>query len=43
MLIWFIENMVTGNSDCGRCEKKCPEKLEMRKQLKRVEDILTTI
>lgn len=30
-------------SDCGLCEKKCPQKLEIRNQLKRVEDILTTI
>jgi len=29
--------------DCGNCESKCPQKLEVRKQLKRVEDILTTI
>ncbi|MDF2538819.1 MAG: aldo/keto reductase [Herbinix sp.] len=30
-------------SDCGRCEKKCPQKLEIRKQLKRVEEVLTSI
>ncbi len=28
-------------SSCGRCERKCPQKLEIRKQLKRVEEILT--
>lgn len=30
-------------SDCGVCEKKCPQSLEIRKQLKRVEDVLTRI
>lgn len=29
--------------DCGNCESKCPQKLEIRKQLKRVEEILTSI
>jgi len=26
--------------DCGRCEEKCPQKLNIRKELKRVEEIL---
>lgn len=26
--------------NCGKCEKKCPQKLEIRKELKRVEEIL---
>jgi predicted aldo/keto reductase-like oxidoreductase len=30
-------------SDCGRCERKCPQKLEVRKQLKRVEGILASL
>lgn len=30
-------------SDCGRCEKKCPQKLEIRKQLRRVEDLFATL
>ena len=29
--------------DCGICEKKCPQKLEIRKQLKRVEDVLIAL
>jgi uncharacterized protein len=29
--------------DCGLCEKKCPQNLEIRNQLKRVEEVLTTI
>lgn len=28
-------------SDCGKCERKCPQHLEIRKQLKRVEEALT--
>lgn len=34
---------ITDCSDCGNCEKKCPQKLEIRKQLKRVQETLTTI
>lgn len=30
-------------SDCGKCERKCPQNLEIRKQLKRVEEVLTKI
>jgi predicted aldo/keto reductase-like oxidoreductase len=30
-------------SDCGLCERKCPQKLEIRKQLKRVEKVLTSL
>lgn len=29
--------------DCGQCESKCPQNLEIRKQLRRVEDALTKI
>lgn len=29
--------------NCGKCEKKCPQKLEIRKQLKRVEEILAKL
>ncbi len=30
-------------SDCGKCERKCPQNLQIRKQLKRVEEVLTTL
>lgn len=30
-------------SDCGKCERKCPQNLEIRKNLKRVEELLTRI
>jgi predicted aldo/keto reductase-like oxidoreductase len=30
-------------SDCGKCERKCPQNLEIRKQLKRVEEVLTKL
>ncbi len=30
-------------SNCGFCEKKCPQKLEVRKQLERVQQVLTTV
>ncbi|WFR54908.1 aldo/keto reductase [Anaerocolumna sp. AGMB13025] len=29
--------------DCGLCEKKCPQKLKVREELKRVEDILAAV
>lgn len=29
--------------DCGQCESKCPQNLEIRKQLRRVEEALTKI
>lgn len=32
---------ITDCSDCGLCEKKCPQNLEIRKQLDRVQKILT--
>lgn len=30
-------------SDCGKCERKCPQNLEIRENLKRVEEVLTRI
>lgn len=30
-------------SDCGVCEKKCPQKLEIRKQLSRVGEIMSSL
>jgi predicted aldo/keto reductase-like oxidoreductase len=30
-------------SDCGKCERKCPQNLEIRNQLKRVEEVLTKL
>ena len=29
--------------NCGKCERSCPQKLEIRKQLKRVEEILSNL
>jgi len=30
-------------TDCGLCERKCPQKLEVRRELKRVEEILSKL
>ena len=47
---WEFKNYVNENGktakdckDCGLCEKKCPQKLKIRDELKRVEDILLKI
>jgi uncharacterized protein len=29
--------------NCGYCERKCPQKLKIRDELKRVEKVLTTV
>lgn len=38
-----VGKLINDCKNCGACEKKCPQKLMIRTELKRVEDILLTI
>lgn len=49
---WFDDYVVGFNGpgatskdcvDCGACEKKCPQKLQIREELRRVEGILASL
>lgn len=43
----YVENQHGKTSadcvNCGKCERKCPQKLQIRKELKRVEEILSKL
>jgi predicted aldo/keto reductase-like oxidoreductase len=44
----YLDNPAEGRTskdctDCGSCEEKCPQKIKIRRELKKVEEILAAI